>query len=511
MLSLVRCSLFVFVVATPAAGFANPIFVNSIQIAGSATDLSGLPSTAGNNRLGGFASDLFYDAARNRYVGIPDRGPGGGVISFDTRLQFFTLNVDPGTGAIGNFLLTDTIVFKDLAGQPFTGLHPGLLNGDSSVLGRSFDPEGLVVAPNGHFYVSDEYGPSLYEFAADGTFIRSLAPPVNLLPRQASGEANFFDGRPTIVSGRQDNRGYEGLTLTPDGTRLLAVLQDPLVDEGAQNDGRRSGNVRIVAFDTATGTPVAQYIYQLESLDSLNARVPSATFGATAQGRNIGVSAIYALSDHEFLVLERDNRGLGIDDPTAATPVASKRVYRIDLGAATDVSGLSLAGTNTLPPGVVPVKKTATPFLDVASALSAAGLTLPEKIEGMTIGPQLNDGSYLLLFGTDNDFSVTQTGAGLQFDVCFGGGLSGTQVPIGNGCPTGSSLLPSFLYAFSAGPGDLAGTPAVPEPGTVALLGVALIAAFRRGAASHPPRASQSPGDARVTPRPFGGVVRSGG
>jgi hypothetical protein len=31
--------------------------------------------------------------------------------------------------------------------------------------------------------------------------------------------------------------------------------------------------------------------------------------------------------------------------------------------------------------------------------------------EGLAVGPQLNDGSYMLLLGNDNDFSVTQTGS----------------------------------------------------------------------------------------------------
>jgi len=54
-----------------------------------------------------------------------------------------------------------------------------------------------------------------------------------------------------------------------------------------------------------------------------------------------------ALNDHEFLVIERDNRGLGVDDPTGSTPVATKRIYRTDISAATDVSRVSLAETNS--------------------------------------------------------------------------------------------------------------------------------------------------------------------
>ena len=64
-----------------------------------------------------------------------------------------------------------------------------------------------------------------------------------------------------------------------DGTSQLAdlraVMQDPLVDEGERKDGRRSRNVRIVAFDVRSGQPVAQYAYQLESIATLNAIDPS--------------------------------------------------------------------------------------------------------------------------------------------------------------------------------------------------------------------------------------------
>ena len=46
----------------------------------------------------------------------------------------------------------------------FNGMSAANLNGTGATLGLSFDPEGFVVAPNGNFFVADEYGPSLYEF-----------------------------------------------------------------------------------------------------------------------------------------------------------------------------------------------------------------------------------------------------------------------------------------------------------------------------------------------------------
>ena len=465
------------------AGAAS--LVNSIVIPGNATDLAPGPSTVNTNRLGGFGSDLYFDRLSGSYFGIPDRGPGGGLIDY-TRVQEFILDVNPVTGAIGGFALKRTILFKDAQGNPFNGLNPALLNnGNKAVLGRSFDPEGLVVGKTGTLFVADEYGPSVYEFDKNGKFLRALQTPANLLPREASSTLNFVDGRPAIVTGRQDNRGFEGLARTPDGSKLYAIMQDPLVNEGAQGDGRRSRNLRIIEFDVATGQPGKQFIYQLQTLTDINARIPAANaFGATAQGRNIGVSAIVAINATQFLVIERDNRGLGVDaliGNQPPPPVASKRVYLIDITGATDVSGISLADTNDLPSGVIPVSKSLA--IDVQAALLALGLPLPEKLEGLTIGPQLADGTFSLLLGTDNDFSVTQTGDSSepQLDVC----TDGSQVTLDAGCPAGSTLVPSFLYAFRDTDGLLAGL-VLPEwvaaPASLALLAAAgaLLAALPR-------------------------------
>jgi len=267
-----------------------------------------------------------------------------------------------------------------------------------------------------------------------------------LKPLEAGGIVNYVDGRPVIVNGRQDNRGFEGLATNVSGTKLYAVMQDPLVNEGSSNDGRRSRNVRVVEFDIASGLSTAQYAYQLESRTTLNAIDPSTAddFSSTQQGRSIGLSAIHALSDNEFLVLERDNRGLGVE--LTATPI-HKRIYRINLLGATDIKNISLAGSDSLPAGVVPVQKTAE--FDLLAALKAQGVTVPEKMEGLAIGPRLADGRYQVLVGTDNDYSVTQSGSGEQFDVCVNPVTDArTQVPLDSACPAGSALIPGYLMSF---------------------------------------------------------------
>lgn len=346
------------------------------------------------------------------------------------------------------------------------------MNGNPAVLGNSFDSEGLVRLSNGNFLVSDEYGPSIYEFDASGKRIRSFTTPANLVPKATvGGGTDYVAGRPDINKGRQDNRGFEGLTLSNDGTKAYAILQDPLVDEGASNQGRNSRNLRIVRFDVATGVADAQFIYQLEALSSINDRIPGtgSDFANNTQGRSIGVSSITALKDGSFLIIERDNRGLGVDDPTGANPIGTKRIYRITLAGATDVSNISLAGSNALPNGVVPVGKTL--FLDVQSALIAAGAgDMLEKLEGLSF-QQRADGGVSLFLVTDNDFSVTQTGSGTQLDVCSSGdGGTSEQITLGGMCSGGRSLIPTRIYGFNITGADAVGLAAVPEPASWAML-----------------------------------------
>lgn len=467
--------------AAPAA--ATISFTGVWEVAGSATDLSGFGPGANAGRLN-LGSDLFFDRATGTFWGLPDRGPGGGVIDFAPRVHQFGLQLS-STGTITGFNLLSTVVLSR-DGLPFTGLNPRIATGDAANLGRSLDAEGLVRLANGNFLINDEYGPSLYEFAPDGSLIRAFRTPGNLVPRQPDGTPNYVDGRPTISTGRQDNRGFEGLTISNDGKTVIGIMQDPLVNEGAP-DGRRSRNLRIVTYDYATGEPGAQYIYQLEALADINARVPGNTFGANSQGRNIGVSSITMLPNGLLLVTERDNRGYGIGDPTATgLPVASKRVYLVSLGGATDVSAIDLTGTNSLPAGVVPVGKML--YLDVHAALAEAGVAVGEKIEGLALGPWVDGGLSMFLI-TDNDFSVTQSGGGIQSDICTSGpGGFSVQVALNSACPDGTALIPTFIYGFRLSGDSLAAV--VPEPATWAMLiaGFGLVGGMARrrrtGAAS---------------------------
>jgi hypothetical protein len=436
-------SLLVSLTVAVAAGQAQPVFVNGLALSGDLQD------KAHESRFRvGYFSDIYYDPNRNEWWALSDRGPGGGVLPYGTRVQRFTVDIHPVTGTISRFRIVETVEFRNKLGEPLDGIAPGNAL-DASNLGNSLDPEGLVVHPaTGNLLVSDEYGPSLYEFQRDGTLVRAFKIPENLKPITADGSYNFDgDG----LTGRRTNRGFEGLAISPDGAFVYAMLQSAMVNEGGSNGFCN----RIVKFDAVTGTAVAQFAYQMDG---------------SSQGR--GISALVAVNADDFLVLERNNRGIGVG--AEATP-PNKKVFRISLAGATDVSGQTLSNASC--PSVT---KNPTPFLDLgANTLPELGNRVPEKWEGLAIGPRLSTGSYVVLAGTDNDYSVTQNASGTQFDVYFDFAAAladplydafanSIQCPIGrkrdcfftNGgapakLPGNYRLLPGVLHSYKVPAADL--------------------------------------------------------
>jgi hypothetical protein len=193
------------------------------------------------------------------------------------------------------------------------------------------------------------------------------------------------------TSGRQANRGMEGLAISPNGSTLFGIMQSALLQDNGLNPGttdRLGLNNRILKVDLRSGI-THEYVYQLEAIN-----------------RGQGVSEILAINDHEFLVIERDNRSNLQVPPQAPT---RKKIYKIDLNDATDVSGTPSLPAGALPATITPVTKTL--FIDLLDASFNLVPTIAEKIEGLAWGPDLKDGRHLLYVISDNDLNpalVTQ-------------------------------------------------------------------------------------------------------
>jgi hypothetical protein len=397
-----------------ASARAEPTLIAIGSISGTYEDLAiqtaaplenGMPG----NRLGGLGSGLAH-AGGNIFLALPDRGPNArtynsavdDTTSYIARFHTLSLSLAPSDpGSTLPFTLTpmllDTTLLSSHAPLVYgTGAGVGLGSGAPALnatdhthyfTGRSdnfdparsstypfngrLDPEGIRVSNSGRaVYVSDEYGPYVYEFErGSGRRIRAFGLPGALAVAHPSPVGN--DEIAGNTSGRVANKGMEGFAITPNGRTLVGIMQAPLIQDGGKI-------VRLVTIDVATGR-THQYAYAL-------------TTGS-------GVSEILAINDHEFLVDERDGKGLG--DGSAAVV---KQLFRIDLQGATEVS--HLAGAAALAPFAV----AKTLFLDLVQALNANGIGaihVPAKLEGIAFGQDvvLNGAVKHTLYVTnDNDY-----------------------------------------------------------------------------------------------------------
>jgi len=337
--------------------------------------------------FGGFGSDMTYTGHDNVYIAAPDRGPFDGLTDVPYLDRFYFLHITTDLDApFPNIhtLLLDTRFLKNEFGETFVGAA-GSFNLNNPLATFRFDPEGIRIGPNGTFYISDEYGPYIFEFDRQGHLLRRIAVPSKFFIANPSSDPNSeLLGN---TSGRQANRGMEGLAISPDGSTLFGIMQNALLQDNGLTPGttnRLGLNNRILKIDLATGVTY-EYVYVLDAIN-----------------RGQGVSDILAINDHEFLVVERDNRS-NLQSPPQ--PPTRKTIYKIDLTGATDVSGIASLPAGALPVGVVPVTKTLTPFIDLLDADFNLAPTIAEKIEGLAWGPDLEDGRHVLYVISDNDLT----------------------------------------------------------------------------------------------------------
>ena len=164
---------------------------------------------------------------------------------------------------------------------------------DRRLTGWDFDPESIQVAPDGTVWVGEEFGPYVLHLGADG---RLLEAPIPTPGVRSPSNPTLGTATPNLPS----SKGYEGMSISPDGRVLHPMLEGATAEDKAAGlgDALRIYTVRDSIFEDGF------LRYRMED--------PAHALGDFIQVNN-----------HEALVIERDN-GQG-------AAAVFKRIYLVDL------------------------------------------------------------------------------------------------------------------------------------------------------------------------------------
>lgn len=246
----------------------------------------------------GFSGVQFAD--QNSYWFLSDNGFGTKLNSQDYLLRLH--RVDPKfrgeEGGDGSVNVINFVQFSD----PDRKVPFAIKNEDTSdrlLTGFDFDLESFVIASDSTFWVGEEFGPYLLHFDATGKLLE--AP----IPTPSFGADNFVRSpdNPDVLTGEktanlQRSRGYEGLAISPDKTKLYPLLEGTVT-------GDPEDALRIYEFDLVskhfTGI---KGLYRKENPDN-------------------AIGDFTVINENEFLVIERDN--------LSGDAAQFKKIFKIDL------------------------------------------------------------------------------------------------------------------------------------------------------------------------------------
>jgi hypothetical protein len=146
---------------------------------------------------------------------LPDRGYNVvGTTDYRPRLNTISIELTPvAPGAVPaagqeqsgvKATLADTMLLTDDKGADATGLDPlngvRAASGDMPILPEAngklaLDDEAISRLPDGTMSISDEYGPNIYRFSAEGHLMSATQPPAALVPMR-HGAPNFASDNP---------------------------------------------------------------------------------------------------------------------------------------------------------------------------------------------------------------------------------------------------------------------------------------------------------------------------
>jgi hypothetical protein len=370
---------------------------------------------------------------------LPDRGYNvGGLIDYAARIQKFDLSFTPDYTTASNagqnqltlaFKGTTTII--DFNGNTTTALNPtgttlsGFTNVPTASVGGvtkfTVDGEGLAIRADGSFYISDEYGASIYHVSKTGKMQGVITPVKALIPEfsvvsgysgfttQTTLNTNSPTGEQTKqtfqTGGRRDNQGMEAVDVTPDGKFLVSMLQSATRQDTLGNRDFNRAYTRLFIYDiTQNATPTNPTEHYLVELPVTSSKGVGAVPNKTAQQ-----SELVALSKSTFLVLTRDGNGNGSSNAAynaangavgfAENPQVYKNIALVSTLGATNLAG-TIYETTYAPAVTGSTSSTATNPLTLAPVAGIVAATTTDFVNLLNVNQLARFGLNLNVLGT---------------------------------------------------------------------------------------------------------------
>ncbi|WP_446051101.1 esterase-like activity of phytase family protein [Zobellia laminariae] len=255
-----------------------------------------------------------------------------------------------------------------------------LLNGSNLPFADGeVDPESIRVTSGGSLLWSSE-----------GNIKSGIDPFVRLASADGSYKSSISLSEKFKVSD-DENRGprhngvIEGLSVAYDKVGYWASMELPLVQDGVEPIVEDTDSPVRIAYINASGAFGKEFAYELDPI--------ARKFDETAFTVN-GVVEILEYDTDKFLVLER-SFSTGYADGGN-----NVKIYDVDASKATDVSGMdSLKDADY-------IKATKKLLFDFESVRNQLTDGVVDNIEGITFGPELENGNRSLVLVADNNFSA---------------------------------------------------------------------------------------------------------
>ena len=327
----------------------------------------------------GGLSGIDYDPASGQYFLITDDG------SARNPARFYTARIPLDGNALGQPEITGMTQLRQSDGSAYPSSITGYKLQDPESIRWRASSQTLFWSSEGNALAG--VAPSFSESRLDGTLLRQFALPP------------LFDFNTT--RGPRSNRGFEGMSLTPDGKTAWLAMEGAMLQDGPlPSVGAPGGPCRLTQIDLAGGRLLRQVAYIPDA-------IPRAPRPAIAPADN-GISEILMLDQHRMLVLERAYIA-GYDTATGN----SLRLYLVDTRQGSDTLDTpALQGANYQPVNKLLLAN----FASFIGPGAGKRLDRLDNTEGMTWGPRLASGNRSLVFISDDNFSARQVTQLLAFE-----------------------------------------------------------------------------------------------